>query len=296
VQEHLRKLLFPIDSTGDLDPATRTAVRVIQAARSLEPTGELTWETELAIEASAASYVPGQQADTPCHVSPPRADQPVKGLYLEDEVRGAVALTFDDGPSVLYTSALVRMLKLAGVTATFYVQGSVARQYPHIVREIVVDHLIGNHFCHHTMATSLSDEEIAEEILSAAEIITRAAGPIARKLCRPPYGIPFWTTREPYGSLWRRFGEVISSTRHDLIMWQICAYDWKYPGSPESLVIRFRAELARTRGGVILMHDIHEQTLFAMPGILDVLRQQGIAIVTDTYLLDRKYEQLGGLR
>ena len=45
-----------------------------------------------------------------------------------------IALTFDDGPSELYTNTLLDILQKEGVHATFYVLGRNAEKYPAIIK------------------------------------------------------------------------------------------------------------------------------------------------------------------
>ena len=57
-----------------------------------------------------------------------------------------IALTFDDGPSALYTADILDYLKSEGVRATFFVVGSQARNHPELLlREEAEGHEIGNH-------------------------------------------------------------------------------------------------------------------------------------------------------
>ena len=57
-----------------------------------------------------------------------------------------IALTFDDGPSALYTADILDYLRQEGVHATFFVVGSQARSNPELLlREEAEGHEIGNH-------------------------------------------------------------------------------------------------------------------------------------------------------
>jgi peptidoglycan/xylan/chitin deacetylase (PgdA/CDA1 family) len=292
-QTALHDLSFPVELNSLYDANTRAAVRVMQAARSLEPTGELDAVTIEAINDSAghlraARSRPAAAPASYC-LSPRRHPEPVQGLYREDTIRGAVALTFDDGPSPLYTKRILRILGSAGITATFYVQGSLAAFQPDLIRKIAKEHRLGNHSWDHPALTESPDHQVADQILSTAEVLRELVSGGSRFGFRPPFGIPFFTNTPTYGALWRRFGQVIASTDHDLVMWQIDTHDWKYPANPELIVARFRVELSRVSGGVILMHDIWPQTVFALPGILDVIRRQELPIVSVEDLLRIKY-------
>ncbi len=58
----------------------------------------------------------------------------------------SVALTFDDGPNPISTPPLLDLLTRHGVSATFFVNGHRAEQFPDLIRRIISHgHTIGNH-------------------------------------------------------------------------------------------------------------------------------------------------------
>jgi peptidoglycan/xylan/chitin deacetylase (PgdA/CDA1 family) len=76
-----------------------------------------------------------------------------------------IALTFDDGPHPRYTPKILSMLEEYGITATFFVVGENAVYYPEAMKLLAESGCeIGNHTYTHRNLSSLSKEEIAEEI------------------------------------------------------------------------------------------------------------------------------------
>lgn len=62
----------------------------------------------------------------------------------------ALALTFDDGPSPLYTPQILAVLRRYGVKATFFMLGANVEKCPSTVRQIVDEgHTLGNHTWSH---------------------------------------------------------------------------------------------------------------------------------------------------
>jgi peptidoglycan/xylan/chitin deacetylase (PgdA/CDA1 family) len=56
-----------------------------------------------------------------------------------------LSLTFDDGPSK-YTGGILDILKAHNIPATFFVRGSQAVRFPHLIKRMVAEgHQIGNH-------------------------------------------------------------------------------------------------------------------------------------------------------
>ena len=103
-----------------------------------------------------------------------------------------VALTLDDGPTILGVSAALPALEKRGARATFFLIGEQVIQRPDLVRQIrAAGHEIGNHsFTHKWMmgrSAAFYDDEIRN---THAELI--AAGAVPPALFRPPYGKKLW--------------------------------------------------------------------------------------------------------
>src|SRR5687768_7615327 len=70
---------------------------------------------------------------------------------------GTIALTFDDGPSPIYTPQILAILKKYNIKATFFVVGANANLYPDMIRKIHADgHVIASHSQTHPMLTKIS--------------------------------------------------------------------------------------------------------------------------------------------
>jgi hypothetical protein len=82
--------------------------------------------------------------------------------------------------------------------------------------------------------------------------------------------------RPPYGSITPRQKHLIhDDLGYEIILWDVDPLDWKEPG-PNIVSSRI---LKETRpGSIVLSHDIHAQTIQAMPATLNRARSQGIQI------------------
>lgn len=189
---------------------------------------------------------------------------PVSGKY--------VALTFDDGPHPQNTPRLLDMLRARNIKATFYVIGRSVDLYPQVVRRTVAEgHEIGNHTYTHRLLSKLGDAEVRQEMTRCRDSIARAAGVQPR------------TMRPPYGGLLQRQRELIHSEfGYPTILWSVDPLDWKRPGPS---VVASRILNATTPGGIVLAHDLHSQTVDAMPATIDGLLRQGYRFVTVSQLL-----------
>jgi peptidoglycan/xylan/chitin deacetylase (PgdA/CDA1 family) len=214
----------------------------------------------LAAGAQDASPSPTPSSAKPATYAQARVDQPY------------IAMTFDDGPSAENTPRLLEMLKQRNIKATFFLIGQNVVSNPDLVRRILADgHEIGNHSWTHPQLSKLSDDRVTAEITQTQDAIKDASG-FTPVLLRPPYGAITPRQRE-----WieNRFGL-------NIILWSVDPFDWKRPGAS---VITQRI-LSQTRpGAIILSHDIHKQTVDAMPATLDALIAKGYKFATVSQLI-----------
>ncbi len=183
-----------------------------------------------------------------------------------------VAITFDDGPHPQNTPRLLDILRARNVKATFYVIGRSVDLYPQVVRRTVAEgHEMGNHSQTHRLLSKLSDSELREEMKSCADAVGRAAG-VSMRTMRPPYG----------GLLQRQRELVHAEFGYPTILWAVDPLDWKRPGPA---VVTSRILSNTTPGSIILAHDLHAQTVDAMPATIDGLLSRGFKFVTVSQLL-----------
>jgi peptidoglycan/xylan/chitin deacetylase (PgdA/CDA1 family) len=188
-----------------------------------------------------------------------------------------IALTFDDGPHPQNTPRLLDMLRARNVKATFYVIGRSVDLYPQIVRRTVAEgHEIGNHTHTHRLLSKLSDAEVRSELSRCRDAIGRAAG-VQPRTMRPPYG----------GLLQRQREMVHAEFGYPTILWSVDPLDWKRPGPS---VVTSRILAGTSAGGIVLAHDLHSQTVDAMPATIDGLLRRGFKFVTVSQLLAMKVE------
>ncbi len=186
-----------------------------------------------------------------------------------------VAITFDDGPHPQNTPRLLDMLRARNIKATFYVIGRSVDLYPGVVRRTVAEgHEIGNHTHTHRLLSKLSDAEVRSEMSRCADAIAKAAG-VRPRTMRPPYG----------GLLQRQREMVHAEFGYPTILWSVDPLDWKRPGAG---VITSRILSGASAGGIVLAHDLHAQTVDAMPATLDGLLRRGFKFVTVSQLLAMK--------
>ena len=176
-----------------------------------------------------------------------------------------IALTFDDGPGP-YTAHLLDVLDQYGAKATFFLIGSKVSSQANIVRSIHArGHQLGNHSWSHPELPKLPVDQIADEIDRTNDAIKQATG-VTPAILRPPYGAVNGVVLEQL-----RLRSMSS------ILWSVDTRDW---ADRNSDIVCSRAVAGARPGAVILMHDIHQTSVGAVPCILSALKQQGYSFVT----------------
>ena len=191
--------------------------------------------------------------------------------YYEKKNRKVVALTFDDGPNPATTNQALDTLSKYGIKATFFVLGKNVSGNEEILKRMKSDgHVIGNHSWSHPVLSKLSLDEAKKQITDTEDALTKVLGS-SSKLMRPPYGAIT--------------DDIRNSLDLSFIMWDVDSLDWK---SKNEAAILTEIQREVKNGSIILMHDIHAETVNALPKVIDYLKGQGYDFVTVPDLLDSR--------
>ncbi|MGH9302674.1 MAG: polysaccharide deacetylase family protein, partial [Acidimicrobiales bacterium] len=88
-----------------------------------------------------------------------------------------VALTFDDGPSPVYSPQIVAALAKAGVHGTFFEIGRQAAQYPDITRQVVAaGNVVADHTWSHPDLTKLAISAYPGQIDRTLKLLASLTG------------------------------------------------------------------------------------------------------------------------
>jgi peptidoglycan/xylan/chitin deacetylase (PgdA/CDA1 family) len=189
--------------------------------------------------------------------------------FLEDH---EVVLTFDDGPWLGHTPAVLKALADQCVKATFFAIGKHSTFYPAIIKQVVAaGHTVGSHTWSHAdlLATvkkggpDAAKEEI-EKGFSGVHLMADA--PIA-----PFFRFP--DLRHPPEMMTYLGERNVASFSTDIDSW-----DYKIK-KPEELTRTLMIKIQKAGKGIILMHDFQKVTSIALPQILEQLQKNGFKVV-----------------
>lgn len=186
-----------------------------------------------------------------------------------DPSKPMVCLTFDDGPKASTTSELLDILEENDARATFFVVGDALKgsSAEDIVRrEVELGCQVGNHTANHKNFREISDEEIESQIEGVNDVLTGWGLPAAN-LVRPPYG--GWNNH------------VRDVVKYPMARWNVDTLDWE-TRDPEATIqcVLYDEKKKAADGDIILMHDIHAETIEACRTIIPELKARGFQLVT----------------
>ncbi|KAB8162196.1 polysaccharide deacetylase family protein [Streptomyces sp. 3MP-14] len=182
-----------------------------------------------------------------------------------------IALTFDSAPSE-HTPELLEILREEEVSVTFFLLGrNHVDTYPELVRQMVDEgHEVANHTWTHPRLTDLDRDEVREELSRTQEAIAELTG-VTPTLMRPPQG----RTNDMVGEVSEELGLA-------QVLWSVTAKDYE---TTDSELIEERVLDGADRDGIILLHDLYDGTVPAVPGIIERLKAEHYTFVTVTQLM-----------
>ena len=188
-----------------------------------------------------------------------------------ERVQRAVALTFDDGPSPVYTPRVLAVLRRLHVPATFFTIGFQVDMYPQLVAlERKAGMVVGNHTYNHPEVppfAQLPRRLVVDEIALGAESLARA-------------GVRPQLLRTPAGSVSPAVVRYAQSLGERIVLWSVDPGDWR-PGATAKRIKRDVLAAVRP-GSIVILHDgggDQSATVAALPGIIKGIRRKGLRLV-----------------
>jgi peptidoglycan/xylan/chitin deacetylase (PgdA/CDA1 family) len=188
------------------------------------------------------------------------------GHLADDEI----ALTFDDGPHPTRTPRVLEILAAAHVKAMFFEIGRNASAHPEVARGVLAaGHTVGSHTFSHPNMARIDERHAESEVESGDASVSLALG-------FKPGELPFF--RFPYGAKTPLEQGFVSRRGNTTVFWNMDSQDWKIR-DPHKLFLNVLSELDRAHHGIILFHDIHEQTVIVLPHVLAELQARHMKTV-----------------
>jgi peptidoglycan/xylan/chitin deacetylase (PgdA/CDA1 family) len=212
------------------------------------------------------------------------------GLKVPDSsgFDGLVALTFDDGPNPVTSPQVLDTLKRHGITATFFINGMRVKgnaERAVLARILAEGHILANHSHEHKNLRKLSIPAVEEQVALTQRVID-AAGETRRYF------------RFPFGSAGCAAAELVRNDGYTITGWHVDTADWCFASSTggvghcakstfEYVPDSYRHDMAaftlsqvrKYNGGIVLFHDIHQNTATQLDGIIQRMQSEGYTFV-----------------
>lgn len=179
-----------------------------------------------------------------------------------DPDKPMVALTFDDGPGAR-TGELLEALEKHDAHATFFMVGTNIPRYKDEIKKMKkIGCELGNHSLDHADLSKLDAKGVKKEVNTTNELLEDIVDSGATVL-RPPYGAISQTLKKHAGL--------------PLILWNIDTLDWKTRNAEKTI----ETVMENVKDGdIILMHDIHTESVDAAIELIPMLEEEGYQLVT----------------
>jgi peptidoglycan/xylan/chitin deacetylase (PgdA/CDA1 family) len=187
-----------------------------------------------------------------------------------------VALTFDAGANNAGVASILSTLAAQGVTATFFMTGAFARNFPADARTIGLRFPVGNHTDTHPNLTTLTDAQVRTQLQNAQNALAN----VARYNARPMF-------RFPFGGTDARTLNLVNGAGYTSLWWTVDTLGWQGTSGGRSVSTVVNRVLNTLRPGQIILlhvgsHPTDGSTLDAdaLPTIISELRARGYSFVT----------------
>ncbi len=189
--------------------------------------------------------------------------------FLQDH---EVVLTFDDGPWLNHTPAVLKALADQCVRATFFPIGLHSTYYPEILKQVAAaGHTVGSHTWSHQdlqkLVTKKGVEDAKTEIEMGLSAVHMAVGGATAPFFRFP------ALRHP-----PELVDYLGQRNIAIFSADFDSFDFKLH-KPEQVVKSVMDKLAKNGKGIILMHDFQKGTSIAIVEILAKMKAGGFKVV-----------------
>ncbi len=186
-----------------------------------------------------------------------------------------IALTFHGAGPISNAEALLSIFKSTHTPISVFAIGTWLRENPQIAKKIIDDgHVLGNHTMHHYEMKKLSASKVKTEINGCASILKKQIGNHGAFF--RPSGTQYSNATIRKGAAAAGYGQCIS--------YDVDSHDYQDPG--KAAVINNVMKNIQ-HGSIISLHFGHQNTVDAMPALIEKIRAAGFNPVTLSTLLGK---------
>ena len=186
------------------------------------------------------------------------------GLYMGNNQKKLVYLTFDLGYEAGYTSKILEVLKQNNVKATFFITAHYVNTEPELVKQMIDEgHIIGNHTVNHKSMPDCSLDTIKKEVMDLHTSIKEKFNS-EMKFIRPPKG--------EYSERTVAYTNTLGYTS---VMWSFAYDDWDETKQGREEYGKKKILDNLHNGEIILLHATSKDNSNILDDVIKQAKEQG---------------------
>jgi peptidoglycan/xylan/chitin deacetylase (PgdA/CDA1 family) len=186
---------------------------------------------------------------------------------------GNAALTFHAAGNPAMATALLDLLKRSGTPVTVFAVGSWISENPQLAKRILADgHELSNHTWSHGAMRTMSPADLTTEISKAADALTKLTGSNGRWFRPSQIEVPTPAILTAAGKV----GYGVS------VGYDLDSMDFQDPGAA---AVKKNVMGAIQSGSIVSLHFDHQNTIDALPAIIDHMKSKNLKPVTVSQLI-----------
>ena len=186
---------------------------------------------------------------------------------------GVIYLTFDDGPGK-YTSKILDILDKYQVKATFFVTSQFPGYLSMIKEEANRGHVVGIHTYSHKWNIYDSVDTYLNDFNKMEQIVYEQTG-VHPKYFRFPGGTSNTVSRSHCQGIMTTLSKLMTEKGYTYYDWNVDSCDTCKKQGVEDIINQIKTYVKGNQSYIILMHDIKENTMNALPSVIEYLKGKG---------------------
>lgn len=190
--------------------------------------------------------------------------QDYNGIYMGNNEKPYIYLTFDLGYEAGYTEKILEVLKQNEITATFFITAHYVNSEPDIVQKMIdYNQIIANHTVNHKSMPSCNLETIKSEVMDLHSAISQKFG-YEMKYIRPPKG--------EYSE---KTIAYCNSLGYTTVMWSFAYDDWDENKQGREEYGKKKILENLHNGEVMLLHATSKDNANILDEVIKEIKSQG---------------------
>ncbi len=185
-------------------------------------------------------------------------------VRCDEQYKGKVFLTFDEGYENGYTGAILDVLKEKGVSAVFFVTLPYVKSEPELVKRMIDEgHIVGNHTARHPNMTTVTPDEAYDEVADLHNYV------------KENFNYGMYLFRFPEGAFSEQTAALIQKMGYRSVFWSFAYKDWDPDNQYDADTAMKKATGSLHDGEIFLLHAVSKTNAEILGDFIDYVRNAG---------------------